>query len=201
MNPIELVHDRSVKTRRVRVLAEMLAPLLPTTGRVLDIGSGDGAMAAAILKRKPNLTIEGIDTLVRPGTAIPVRAFDGVHIDAPDGAYDCCLLVDVLHHAAEPEALLREAARVSAGSVVIKDHLRDGFAARETLRFMDRTHNARYGVSLPYCYWNSGEWRGNIAAAGLAIDLWYDRLVLYPWWANWIFGRNLHVLARLKKKA
>lgn len=200
MNAIEQYHERHVKDRRVQVLSAMLANLLPDEGSVLDIGSGDGAIAAEIMRRKPDLHIEGIDTLVREGTLIPMKAFDGVHIEAPDNSVDWCLLVDVVHHANEPEALLREAARVCRNGIVLKDHLRDGMMARETLRFMDRTHNARYGVNMPYCYWSTREWREVISALGLSVEAWYDRLQLYPWWANWVFGRGLHVLTRLRCK-
>ena len=199
MNTLEVIHERHVKGRRVQVLAEMLAQMLPDEGLILDIGSGDGALDAELMRRKPGLKIDGIDTLVRPGTAIPTRAFDGSHIEVPDRTYDWCLFVDVLHHADEPEALLQEAARVSKNGIILKDHLREGLFARSTLRFMDRVHNARYGVSLPYCYWSLSEWRKNIAAVGLTQEVWYDRLKLYPWWANWVFGRGLHVLARLRK--
>jgi SAM-dependent methyltransferase len=199
MTPIEAIHDSSVKKRRVKVLSGMLLQLLPESGRILDIGSGDGEMAAELMRQRPGLEIHGIDTLVRPDTVIPTTAFDGLHIDEADASYDWCLFVDVLHHASDPEGLLREAARVSRKGVIVKDHLRDGVGARETLCFMDRVHNSRYGVSLPFCYWNTNEWRGNISAAGLTIELWYDRLMIYPWWANWVFGRGLHLLARLKK--
>lgn len=199
MTPIETIHEKGVRQRRVKVLSGMLLKLLPEKGRILDIGSGDGEMAAELMRLRPGLEIHGIDTLVRPGTAIPTTAFDGLHIGEETGSYDWCILVDVLHHAADPEGLLREAARVAGQGIVIKDHLRDGFGARQTLRFMDKVHNARYGVSMPFCYWSTNEWRGNISAAGLSIDLWYDRLALYPWWANWVFGRGLHVLARLRK--
>jgi len=198
MNTLEAIHERHVKSRRVGVLADMLEKLLPDEGRVLDIGSGDGAMAAELMRRKPGLKIEGIDTLVRPQTAIPTRAFDGVHIDSPDGTYDCCVFVDVLHHADQPEELLAEAVRVNRGTVVIKDHLRDGILAQQTLTFMDRVHNARYGVSLPCRYWSTQEWEKIISSMGLEIETWEDKLALYPNWANWMFGRGLHVITRLR---
>jgi len=200
MNTLESIHERHVKSRRVQVLASMLEGLLPDEGLALDIGSGDGSLSAELMRRKPGLRIEGIDTLVRPQTAIPTKPFDGVRIDAPDGAYDCCLFVDVLHHADEPLALIAEAARVSRGRIVIKDHLRNGLFARRTLTFMDRVHNSRYGVSMPCRYWSEQEWCANIAALDLSIDVWKDRLPLYPPWANWLFGRGLHVITSLSRK-
>ena len=199
MNPVEAMHEKHVKNRRVAVLASLLAPLLPDKGRILDVGSGDGQLAAELMRRKPGLQIEGIDTLVRPQTAIPTRQFDGEHIDAPNDSYDACMFVDVLHHADEPIELLREAARVGQ-TIVLKDHLREGLFANSTLTFMDRVHNSRYGVSLPCRYWSEREWRDVFSMLNIKPDVWQDRLKLYPAWANWLFGRRLHVLATLVHK-
>ncbi len=199
MNPVEMLHDRHVKGRRVGVLASLLAPLLPDSGRVLDIGSGDGALAAELMSRNPGLTIDGVDTLLRPGAAIPTKQFDGVHIEAADSSYDLCMFVDVIHHADKPLELLREAARVSGGKLLIKDHLREGLFAQATLSFMDRVHNSRYGVSLPCRYWSEREWRDVFAQLGLNPEQWKDRVILYPAWANWLFGRRLHIITSLRR--
>lgn len=198
MNLVEQVHDRHVKRRRVAVLADLLTPLLPDSGSVLDVGAGDGTLAAELMRRKPGLRIEGIDTLVRSGTAIPVREFDGVNIDCPAGV-DWCLFVDVIHHVERPMELLRSAVAAARKGLIIKDHLRQGPCAYSTLRFMDFVGNARFGVSLPCRYWSPAEWDDCCRELGLQRELWHDRLPIYPPWANWIFGRRLHVVARLGK--
>ena len=69
------------------------------------------------------------------------------------------MIVDVLHHAGDPEALLAEAARV-ARTVVVKDHFCDGVAAYPALRFMDWIANAVHGVRLPYNYLSLPQWTG-----------------------------------------
>ena len=40
--------------------------LMPRDAHVLDVGTGDGLIAAALAERRPDLRIEGIDVLVRP---------------------------------------------------------------------------------------------------------------------------------------
>lgn len=194
---IDAVHDRYVFNRRVRVLADHVAGLLPEGARVLDVGCGDGSLAAGLLARRPDLAVEGIDVLVRDRTRIPVRPFDGRSIPHPDRSFDVVLFVDVLHHTDDPAVLLGEAARVASGSVVLKDHTADGLLAGPTLRFMDRVGNARHGVRLPYNYWPEARWRAAFARLGLEPEAWVSDLKLYPSWADWAFGRSLHFVARL----
>ena len=64
------VHNKLVFGRRVRRLAAALTERLPHGARVLDVGCGSGDLAALILSQRPDLHIEGLDVLVRPGTAI-----------------------------------------------------------------------------------------------------------------------------------
>ena len=201
MSVIERIHDARVHGRRVRVLTGHLAELLPQNSHVLDIGCGDGKLARAILDRRADLKIEGIDTLVRPGTAVPVKEFDGTHIPFSDGSFDVSLFVDVLHHTNDPMILLREAARVSRRFVAIKDHTRNGLLAGPTLRFMDRVGNARHGVALPYNYWPRERWEKAFDELGLRVVNRRARLGLYPFPANLVFGRSLHFIALLEKQA
>jgi SAM-dependent methyltransferase len=138
-----------------------------------------------------------VDVLVRDSTAIPVRSFDGIRMPHADASVDVVLLVDVLHHAEDAVMLLREAARVARSTVLLKDHLREGFAAQATLRVMDWVGNARYGVRLPYSYWTHAEWTRAFEQLGLTVGRWKSSLQLYPVPASWLFDRSLHFVAQL----
>jgi len=197
VSAVERLHGAVVFDRRVTVLADRIAPLLPRNGRVLDIGAGDGTVATLLMERRPDVEIAGVDVLVRPETRIPVTEFDGLHAPFADGEFDATLLVDVVHHADDPHGLLREARRLAAQRVVIKDHTADGVLARPTLRFMDRVGNRRHGVALPYGYWTRREWDDALAAAKLRVESWNARLGLYPWPASLAFERSLHFVAAL----
>jgi SAM-dependent methyltransferase len=197
MSLLGRLHGGFVHTRRVTVLARHLARLLPPDAHVLDVGCGDGILAARLRELRPDIRIEGVDVLVRPHTAIPVRPFDGVRIPYGDRSIDVVLMVDVLHHTDDPTVLLRESARVARLEVLIKDHLREGFAARLTLRGMDWVGNARHGVRLPYTYLSRAEWDRAFDQSRLVVRRWESALHLYPRPASWVFDRSLHFIAAL----
>lgn len=194
---LDRVHDRFVLDRRVRVIVDQLAQLVPHGTRLLDVGSGDGAVALALMNQRPDVSAEGIDVFVRGTTHIPVREFDGKRIPFADKSVGTVMMIDVLHHTDDPAALIAEAARVARDAVVIKDHLADGFLAVPTLAFMDRVGNVRHGVRLPYNYLSRAEWERAFASAGLRVDAWRSRLGLYPAPATWLFDRGLHFATRL----
>lgn len=190
-------HGKAVFDRRIEVLTRTLADFIPANARVLDIGCGSGTLARRIMALRPDITIEGIDVLVRPGTEIPVTEFDGDTIPWADGHFDIALFVDVLHHTEAPARLLAEAKRVSKGGIVIKDHFREGVLADATLRFMDWVGNAQHGVVLPYNYLSDPEWRSIWSRLGLKVERLTDKVGLYPAPFSWLFDRRLHFVARL----
>lgn len=199
MSVLESIHAARVYGRRVRVLGEWMARLLPRGASILDVGAGDGVIDELILRRRGDVSILGLDVLARPATRIPVEAFDGRTIPHPDASFDVVMFVDVLHHTPDPIRLLQEARRASRRWVLLKDHTRDGPLAGITLRFMDWVGNARHGVSLPYNFWPSRQWREALGGLGLSIRQWETRLGLYPAYANWLFGRSLHFVALLER--
>ena len=197
--PHERLHEMHAGGRRLRVLSEALAPLLPPGARVLDVGCGDGRLALRIQARRPDITIEGAEVQLRVGTPpFSVTAFDGRTLPFADAAFDAVLSVDTLHHAEDAEALLRECARV-APRIVLKDHLRDPWLARPTLRFMDWVGNRRHGVSVPDDYWPRRRWEDAFARVGLEVDT-LRTLALFPPPLTWVFDRGLHFTAALRRR-
>src|SRR5215831_14411800 len=196
MQLVGTLHDNLVVDRRIQVLASHLTRLIPDGSHVLDVGCGDGSLDCVIASRLARVSIEGIDVLVRPDSRIPVRIFNGRDIPYADASFDAVIFVDVLHHAEDPKAVLREAIRVGK-TILIKDHFKDGFLAGPTLRFMDWVGNARHGVALPYNYWTTEEWKRTVSQLGLSVDEMNLSLGLYPQIVAWIFERRLHFIARL----
>ena len=201
LSVIDRIHEDYVFGRRVLRLVKHLARVIPKNARVLDVGCGNGQIAHLLMESRPDLMISGIDVLVRPHTFVPVQSFDGEAIPYADASFDVVMFVDVLHHTVDPLVLLREAKRVASTSVVIKDHTCNGVLARPTLRFMDHVGNARHRVALPCNYWPRQRWLDAFRQLDWTIATWHKNLGLYPWPANWLFGRSLHFVARLEPSA
>jgi|SRR5579871_5878262 len=200
MNIIGTTHERVVFGRRVMRLSAVLAQVLPPDAvSILDVGCGDGQISRAIADARPASSLQGIDVLVRPQTAIPVQVFDGSQFPFYDESFDYVMMVDVLHHTDDPLAVLREAARVARRGVLVKDHTASGVFARPTLRLMDWVGNKRHGVELPYNYWTRQQWADALDVLGLGQRTRMTKLHLYSFPLSLLFDRSLHFVALFGK--
>lgn len=192
------IHERYVHRRRTDVLAAHLARLLPPGASVLDVGTGDGLIVRKLIDIRPDVDLKAVEVLVRPDQHVAVEPFDGRSLPFPDDAFDAVLLVDVLHHAEDPEALLREAVRASRSTLVVKDVMSEGVLSRWTLHMMERVANSGHGISIPDSFWRRTEWEAVFRRLELAVESWNGRLGLYPFPASLVFERRFHFLALLR---
>lgn len=192
-------HNSLVFQRRVRVLAEMLAAQIPQSASVLDIGCGDGTIASLITQRRPDISIQGVEVLPRPGCKIACTPFDGATLPFAVNTFDVCVLVDVLHHTRDVTILLKEAARVSRRLILLKDHLDQNIFDDIRLRLMDWVGNRPHGVVLPYNYQSEKRWRAHFATCAVQPLFWTDNVPLYSAPFSWLFGGSLHFIALLQK--
>lgn len=94
---------------------------LPPGGRALDVATGDGELARALLRRWPDATVVGLD-LTRamllhgrarsPGWPIRWVEGDALLLPFPDGSFDAVLSAFMMRNVTDVERTLREQARV-----------------------------------------------------------------------------------------
>lgn len=132
-----VMHARALgKTRR---LMPFLSDVRPG-GRFLDLGAGEGYVGAEVASQL-GLGMTGLD-ITRYGAADPrVELYDGRRVPFPSGHFDVTLLVLVLHHAADPVGLLREAVRVTSGPVVVLETVHTASRSKRSLERLDRWLN------------------------------------------------------------
>lgn len=159
-------HHRAVHVPRVQRVARALGEQIGRAGSLLDVGCGDGTVATEVAGRIGAERIAGVDIKVRPGAAIESHSYDGVHLPFDDGAFEAVILADVLHHATDPGAVLRESLRVASRVVAVKDHFQFGWASDKLLLLMDMVGNAAPGVDVRGTYFTPTAWIDLVTSAG-----------------------------------
>lgn len=184
---------------RLRVLTKLILPHLRDGDRVLDVGCGGGALGAQLqgeaAMRSLDVKVSGLERFPRGGEPIEVTGYDGGKFPFADESFDVVIVADVLHHEAEPIALLRECIRVSRRSLVIKDHQLFGPLAKMRVSLIDWAANAPYGVRCLFRYNRPEEWDDTLRELQLTPDNLYPSIDLYPAVFNLLFGRRLQYLA------
>lgn len=194
MKLLEFIHGKIVHPIRVRNLNRGLGELLAPGSTLLDVGCGDGRLAALLRDERQLSRVEGVDVLVRDEVAIPIRAFNGCQLPWPDNSWDYVMAVDVLHHADDQQALLADMLRVCRRAVLLKDHLCENALDRWLLLKMDGLGNDRHGVAVPGKYLSCAQWNELFAASGGLVEAFRGRVRLYPFPLSLVFGRGLHCI-------
>src|SRR5688572_1997379 len=197
----------AVMERRARQLVEQVSAWLPTEGPVLDLGSGTGHLSAR-LERELGLEVVPADVsdlhvVGRP----PVMIADGV-LPFEKGTFSAALLLFMLAYPNDPAGVLKEAARVARGPIIVVQTLysgRFGYAwhrCRELLWTIVAFHVSKLVGYVPpnatftmhaRRFYTAQVLRRDVLAAGLQIRARRERPVL-PGRAlvvaGWILERN-----------
>jgi SAM-dependent methyltransferase len=160
------INERIMFPRRYAFLAEALSPFLAGARSVLDVGSSNGRLIRRLTAGLEGARVVGV---VQPNSVIPIECFDGMRLPFADGAFDSVVLIDVLHHADDPPALLIEAARVAKNHVLIKDHYFRNRLEWLILKWADYGGNAPHGIRLPCNYLSLEAWQAAFRRAGLSV--------------------------------
>src|SRR5438067_9067430 len=106
--------------RDLRLIAEMIEP----ESRVLDIGSGDGALCAYLAREKGvdargmELSQSGVNACVRHGLSV-IQGDADRDLDAfPLGAFDVVVLSQTLQATRQPRHVLEELLRIGKRAIV-----------------------------------------------------------------------------------
>jgi len=121
----EFENGRWTGTDQVLVFRHTEALSMVTKGqKALDIGCGDGLLLAALAKA--GVMASGIDVSEEGAKKCKEKGFDVSVADIStedlpfhDKTFDTVIMLDILEHLYDPEALLREAVRVSKQNIII----------------------------------------------------------------------------------
>ena len=128
----------------------------------LDVATGGGHVARRL--REAGLTVTTCDPA--PGMH-PDVVCHAESIPFADACFDVVACRTAAHHFSDPQAAVREMARVSRGSVLLVDTLNMGEDGERAEALRDPSHVRNY---------TEGEWRSLVETAGLEIE----ELVVLP---------------------
>ncbi|HEX3630734.1 MAG TPA: class I SAM-dependent methyltransferase [Candidatus Dormibacteraeota bacterium] len=132
-------------------------------GEALEIGSGSGAMAVALLKRFPELRVVATDydpdmvrtmsqRLARFGDRATAQQADAANLPFETGRFDAVLTFAMLHHVGDDQKALAEAVRVlrTGGRLLGYDVTHAArLAAQQTQGHGHHGHSGHAGRTLP----------------------------------------------------
>ena len=171
------LHDRVFFPARNKALVTRLSPAFQDCASVLDLGASDGRLAKA-MSEFVSAEFTGCDVHLQPKPFIPVYKYDGIHLPFEDNAFDCVMLIDVLHHSDNAQEVLLEAKRVAKKYIFVKDHIwltRLGFW---NLAMQDYIANKPYGIPVPFNFLQEDQWKSLFDRIGCTL-LSYERFRLH----------------------
>ncbi len=135
---------------------QLASPWIAPTGRLLEIGSGPGSVLQEF--RAAGFDIDAIDVTDSSydETLKPVL-YDGERMPFSDQAYDAALLLTVLHHIDDPEAVLLEATRVAKRVIIVEDVYESAWQRKYT-KVADSITNLEF-FGHPHSNRSDPEWR------------------------------------------
>jgi len=140
--------------------------------RILDLGAGDGFLSLEI-KEQLGKEVVLIDIVDYNYTDLPLILYnpDG-EIPLADEGVDTTILYTVLHHADNPEYLLKEAVRVTKHRLVILEAYAEDDDIRVTNSFFDWFYNRVIGdedINVPLNFRNLDGWEKILKKYGFEV--------------------------------
>ena len=115
------------------IVAHLRPQMAQLQGRIIDVGAGESPWREWLPKAcmYQGIDIENAQDYGMGGNKLDVTYFDGVKVPFSDAMFDGAICIEVLEHAADPQGLLSEIARV----------LKDGAPLLLTVPWSARLHH------------------------------------------------------------
>ena len=176
---------------RAEKIVQLFEKLVPSGSRILDLGGGWGFYAEPLTKRgHEHLVLD----VVKPGyQKAPVVLYDGSRIPFPDASFDVTVLVTMLHHVPDPEALFKEVRRVTRRKVVVVEDLYHHRAGRFWTICRDRFLNVEL-INHPHQFRTDLGWRAFFKTSGFEVSSFKS---FYTWLMGFRILNGIYILDKI----
>ncbi len=175
---------------RAEKIVQLFENQIPRESRILDLGGGWGFYAEPLKKRGHAPLVLDV---VNPGyQKAPVVLYDGSRIPFPDQSFDVTILVTMLHHVPDPQALFKEVLRVTRQKVVVVEDLYHHAVGRFWTLCRDRILNVEF-MAHPHQFRKDGEWREFFKVAGFEVSSFKS---FYAWLLGFRILNGVYVLEK-----
>lgn len=195
---IRFLYNITLRDRRLRKLTEALLPCMPSEGSILDLGCGNGDLAASLKAHLAGVQFTGIDVLPHPHSKIPRQVYDGKTIPFSDNSFDYVMIITALHHTDDYEPVLKEACRVARRRIIVYDHQYASRLDWLRLAVTDWPGNVPFGVYTPFNFLKRAEWKALFDRLNLKEVYYNDAFSFYGPLA-FLFGTKTHFVSVLEK--
>ncbi len=152
--------------------------------KILDLGAGDGLLGE-LIKTDMSKEVILVDVVDYNYTDLPLLLYkDTERIPLEDNSVSTCIMYTVLHHADDPEYVLKEASRVTAKRMVIMEGYIEEYETKIVNSFIDWFINRVVrgtDINVPLNYKTKQEWNIIFEEVGFkitkAIDMGIDEPV------------------------
>ncbi len=139
---------------------------LPASGTLIDIGSGPGSLLEVL--RGQGYKAEGLDIKDNSYRKnLSPHVYDGQIMPFAVQSYETALLATMSHHTPDPDAIVREAARIAPRLVIIED-VYEGRVMEWLTKRLDSLMNLEF-VGHPHSNRTDKAWRESFADLGLIL--------------------------------
>jgi ubiquinone/menaquinone biosynthesis C-methylase UbiE len=126
--------------------------------KILDIGCGS-AIIADTFQNFFETEVIGVDVIDRRIFPIAFSLINGKKLPFPENNFDNVLIAYTLHHAKDPIALLKEAARVCKGKIFIYEDLPDDFLSKLFCRLHSFSFDKFFGNKNKTIFKTGEQWK------------------------------------------
>ena len=182
--------------RAAKGLCQECAPFITKGSKIIDIGCGRG-ITTQEFRDYFQAEILGVDVADQRVIDFPFQKIDGKNLPFSNDSFDVALLINVLHHADDPENLLNEAKRITKEKIIICEDLK----GKGISQLANWLHRNTYRISAPFLrqpnnFHSREEWKRKFSKNGLKVS--FEKIFSQPF--GWLYPIK-NVLFVLSKKA